>query len=874
MKHFVKKILGGSLVLGITTLSLCAQSAAQFDNLPLWFEAGESGQFTAHASDSQFTISPTGAAFTLAQRAGKTAVCQLEFVGANSGTLIAGNEPLSGKINYLIGNNPEQWRANVPTFAQVQVENIYPGVNVVYYGNQQKLEYDFNLAAGVNPSAIALHFAGAEKISVNPQGALVIHFQGGEVVQHPPVAYQTIRGVRQEIAASYKILNPNTAAFSLGNYDQAAPLVIDPVLTYSTYFGGNYGDTGWAIAVSPIDGSIYVAGSTFSTKNTNSASLTFSTPGAYQTNYLGGRQAGDAFIARFDNSGTNLIYATYLGGNADDAAYAIAVDNAGNAFIAGGTISTNFPVKNPIAGGNKISGTMDRTIKLYPTDIFVAELDLSGSNLLYSTYLGGSRAEAAFGIALDADDNAFITGFTYSTNFPVTANAFQPHWAFTNTVLNANAFVSEISAGGSNLNYSTYLGGTNYDVGRAIAYNAGKVFVAGYTSSSNFPTLNYIPGTNIVWTNHLSQKIHGTNNYYDSVITNYFVGNLLNGFTTNKDKHYVDLNYDAFVAAFAVAAPTNLTLLYSTLLGGTNADQANGIAADADGNAYVTGYTTSTNFPDTVTETCGSFIHTNTDRNALAYITNGFLTKIQWDGTNASFGYSAMFGGKGGDVANGVVLDSSNNAYVVGSATSTNFPTYNTAGDLSPTNHYIKKRFKNDAVVIAFNPDASALLFSAYIGGYDNDYGNAIAVDPNGIVYIVGQTISTNFPTVNAFQPRLNDKKTSDMFIAKIYPFPLPPTETNTWPIIPPTPLTPQLLIFSENPPPVVFQSKVTGAQPSAKSGVHLKWQMFPADYAVESSSDMTHWQPAPVNPTYSNGWYHVVLPTTDGAGFFRLHKH
>ena len=860
MKHFVQKILGGSLVLGIASLSLCAQNAAQFGNLPLWFEAGESGQFTAHASDSQFTISPTGAAFTLAQRAGKTAVCQLEFVGANSGVLIAGNEPLSGKINYLIGNNPEQWRANVPTFAQVQVENIYPGVNVVYYGNRQKLEYDFNLAAGVNPSVIALHFAGAEKISVNPQGALVIHFQGGEVVQHPPLAYQTINGARQEIAASYKILNPNTATFSLGNYDQAAPLVIDPVLTYSTYFGGNDGDTAWAIAVNPIDGSIYVAGSTFSTKNTNSASLTFSTLGAYHTNYLGGRQAGDAFIARFDNSGTNLIYATYLGGNADDAAYAIAVDNAGNAFIAGGTISTNFPVKNPIAGGNKISGTMDRTIKLYPTDIFVAELDPSGSNLLYSTYLGGSRAEAAFGIALDADDNAFITGFTYSTNFPVTANAFQPHWAFTNTVLNANAFVSEISAGGSNLNYSTYLGGTNYDVGRAIAYNAGKVFVAGYTSSSNFPTLNYIPGTNIVWTNHLSQKIHGTNNYYDSVITNYFVGNLLNGFTTNKDKHYVDLNYDAFVTAFAVSAPTNLTLLYSTLLGGTNADQANGIAADADGNAYVAGYTTSTNFPDTVTETCGSFIHTNTDRNALAYVTNGFLTKIGWDAvnTNAFIAYSAMFGGKGGDVANGVVLDSSNNAYVVGSAYSTNFPTYNTSGDLSPTNHYIKKRFKNDAVVIAFNPDASALLFSAYIGGYDNDYGNAIAVDPVGNLYIVGQTISTNFPTVNAFQSRLNDKKTSDMFIAKILQN-LPPT--------------PALVIAPQNLSPLI-QSKLAGSPLPVNSGIHLKWQMFAANYDVESSSDMTHWQPSPVSPTYSNGWYHVTLPTTNGAGFFRLRQH
>ena len=296
MKLSAKKILGTGLALGLASLSLFAQSAAPFGNLPLWFEAGTPAKFTAHASGSEFSISPVGAEFTLAKKTGETAACQLRFVGANPAARISGDQKLSGTINYLLGDDAGQWRAGVPTFAQVRVENIYPGVNVVYYGNRQKLEYDFNLAAGVNPSAIALRFDGAEKVSVDAAGGLVISLGSGEVIQHPPVAYQTIRGARQEIAATYKMLDAHTAAFALGAYDRSAPLVIDPVLTYSSYFGGDSGDTAWAIAVNPIDGSIYVAGQTFSTKNTNSPSQTFSTPGAYQTNYHGGKVTGDPLL--------------------------------------------------------------------------------------------------------------------------------------------------------------------------------------------------------------------------------------------------------------------------------------------------------------------------------------------------------------------------------------------------------------------------------------------------------------------------------------------------------------------------------------------------------------------------------------------------
>jgi hypothetical protein len=849
MNHFAQKILGTGLALGLTAMSLVAQNAAQFSNLPLWFEAGSPAKFTAHAGNSEFAISSTGAEFTLAKNSGETAGCRLQFVGANPAARISGDQKLAGTINYLLGSDPGQWRANVPTFARVRVNDVYPGINVVYYGNRQKLEYDFNLAAGVSPSAIALRFAGAEKVSVDAQGGLVIRFSSGEVVQHPPVAYQTVGGARQEIAAGYKMLDAHTVAFALGAYDRRQPLVIDPVLSYSSYFGGNYGETGWAIAVNPIDGSIYVAGQTFSTQFSNN--IPFSTPGAKQASFQGGIHQGDAFIARFDNTGTNLLYATYLGGSLDDAAYALAVDNNGYAFITGGTTSTNFPVTNSISGGNKIAGKIDPNVGHYPADAFVAELDPSGSNLVYSTYIGGNSSDVAYGITLDSDDNAFVTGLTYSTNFPITPDAFRSRLMCSNTFyINANAFVAEISAGGTNLNYSTFLGGTNFDQGRAIAYNNGMLFVAGYTASTNFPVANYLPEISLIETNYYTNIVRGVTN--DSVVisTNFFSGQHLNG-STNKNNSATD----AFVTAFAVS-PTNWSLLYSTLLGGTNDDQANGIAADANGGAYVAGYTCSVNFPDTVPAVAAAFVHTNDTGYVLA--TNGFLTKIEWDGTNTSLGYSAMFGGRGLDVANGVALDSSNNAYVVGSASSTNFPvtTNNIGGDLSATNHYIKNRFKSDAFVIAFNADASVRLYSCYLGGVDNDYGNAIAVDPLGNAYITGQTLSTNFPTVSAWQTYRNG--TNDMFIAKI-------SQTNAPPV-------PNLIIAPGNNSPSV-QSKIAGPLPPVDPGITLKWQMFPDNYDVESSTDLAGWRPTAASPAYSNGWYRVTLPTTNAVEFFRLHQ-
>ena len=467
--RFAKNILSAGLsglALGLLALpATAAQPAVLPANLPLYFEAGQGqantpAQFIARGHDYQFLIAPAEAQIALRKAAAKPEIVRMRFVGANAQAQIHGDAELPGKINYLTGNDPAQWHTGLAMFAKVRVEELYPGVNLVYYGNQQQLEYDFAIAPGTNPDVIEIHFDGADKISVNPQGELVLKLAGGEIRQPKPVIYQMMDGVRKGIEGGYRMVDAHTVAFAIGQYYRSQPLVIDPVLGYSTYFGGTAGDTAWAVALD-TNGSIYITGETFSPQlftNGWSYGPSFSTYGAFQTNYNGGKYAGDAFVAKLDVSPNyiNVDYLTYLGGNGDNAAYSIAVDNAGNAYVAGYTDSTNFPTKNPIPGHTNISGVFDSHVKLYPSDAFVAELDASGSNLVYSTYLGGEGADAAYGVAVDSFGHAFVTGFTYSTNFPHTANAKFTQLQCTNSFyFNANAFVTEIASNGGALIYST-----------------------------------------------------------------------------------------------------------------------------------------------------------------------------------------------------------------------------------------------------------------------------------------------------------------------------------------------------------------------------------------------------------------------------------
>ena len=657
----------------------------------------------------------------------------MNFAGANPQPEIRGEGGLAGKINYLTGSNPAQWRTGVPTFSRIQVGGIYPGVDLVYYGNQQRIEFDLTVAAGANPGAIVMHFSGADKISLNPAGELVFHLGQDEIIQPCPVLYQTVNGARHEISGGYKIIGAQEVAFTIGNYDRTRPLVIDPVLAYSTYFGGTLADKAWTVAVDTIDGSVFIAGETLSEKaisNTKNPSdftkgSPFSTPGALQENFGGGKIIGDGFVARFDKTGTNLIYLTYLGGDGDDFVASMSVDLAGHAFLTGFTDSSNFPTVNALYP--TIGGILNKRTKAYSGDAFVAELDAGGSNLIFSTFLGGSGVDSGNGIALDLSGNIYIAGTTTSTNFPILNPVVFQVTGSTNSTLSQlvgtnSAFITKIGAGGSPLIYSTYLGGFSYDVAEGIAVDAaGSAWVAGFTLSTNFPVTSSALSTN------------------------------LNEDYSKKNKATA---YDAFVTKLT---PAGNGLVYSTFLGSTNNDVAYKVACDTTGNAYVVGYSGSPNFPYTVTNIPGFYSIVASNKNANSDV-DAFLTKFDPSGALV---YSALFGGKKSDIAYGVALDSFGDAYVVGTTTSKDFPTNNCATALLNKNNG-----NSDIFVTALNSNATALLYSGYFGGKSSDNGYGIAVDAVGSAYIVGQSVSKDYPLTNSFQPFRNGK--SDAVLTKI----------------------------------------------------------------------------------------------------------
>ena len=710
------------LAFSFITLAALSQTISSFD-LPLYFEADKAQtEFVSRGSGYSFLISSSGVQLALRNSSSSTAA-QMQFVGANSRAGVQGEGELSGKINYFVGSDSSQWQTGLPTFSKVQVAEIYPGINLVFHGSQRQLEYDFTIAPGASADIIKMHFTGVDKISIAPDGELVLKIGSGEIIQPRPEIYQDIAGTRNVIQGGYKMLDARTVAFEIGSYDHFQPLVIDPVLNYSTYFGGTLGTSAWAIALNTnsfadsSNGYIYIAGQTLSKH--------FFTTGARQTNFGGGILDGDAFVAKFSNPPTNLLYLTYLGGTNDEEALGLAVDAAGNAFVGGYTDSTNFPVVNALYPN--IASKYNPQYGFTPGSGFVAELNTNGSQLIYSTYLGGSYENCVQALAIDSSDNAYVVGYTSSTNFPVwptNGMVLQKSLLCTNDeFINFNGFVTEIASNDSSLVYSTYLGGTNLDVAISVAVDANSnVYVAGYTASTNFPVTG-------------------------NTLTNFPMLSHLNG-DTNAGRN---ASFDGFVTKFPPLStqPSNIAqLVYSTYLGGTNGDMAYGVTADAAGDAYVTGWTTSTNFPVYVPGTTNgpaglfSFLTTN----GLAFragVTNAFLTKIAPDGS--SILDSVVFGGFGGDIGYKVALDAAGNAFVVGTETSTNFPTTNTFDFLAATN-----TGGRDAFVTSFNTNWTALNYSVLIGGRQNDSGYGIALDSSDNAFITGETDSTNFPIQSA----------------------------------------------------------------------------------------------------------------------------
>ncbi|MDF5715609.1 MAG: SBBP repeat-containing protein, partial [Rhizonema sp. NSF051] len=430
------------------------QIQAAYTKLPLSFEANvgqtdASVKFLSHGHGGHLYLTPTEAVLTLTQPQlqsnhlthkdshpakptvnTSSSVVRMQLIGANPSPQITGVQPLPTKVNYFLGNDPKHWHTNIPTYAQVKYQQVYPGVDMVYYGNQQQLEYDFVVAPRADPNLIKLAFAGVDKVSVNPEGNLTL-LVGTKLVQlHKPVVYQKVNGTKQVIANNnYLINSSNIVSFDLGKYDRTRPLIIDPVLSYSTYLGGSSNDYGNGIAVDRV-GNAYITGSTQSTN--------FPTQNPLQAAYGGD---GDAFITKLNLDGDALVYSTYLGGSNLEVARSIAVDRAGNAYITGNTRSTNFPTQNPLQAA--FGGGYNNA--------FITKLNHDGDALVYSTYLGGSISDSGSGIAVDRAGNVYITGNTNSTNFP-TQNPLQAAYG---GGIN-NAFITKLNHDGDALVYSTY----------------------------------------------------------------------------------------------------------------------------------------------------------------------------------------------------------------------------------------------------------------------------------------------------------------------------------------------------------------------------------------------------------------------------------
>jgi hypothetical protein len=653
-----------------------ARLSAAYGQLPLSFEANR-GQvdsrvnFLSRGAGYSLFLTPTKAVLSLTQ-GGTSNVVSMRVVGANLESHVVGLDKQAGVSNYFIGNDPSKWHTNVPNYAEASYQGVYRGIDLVYHGSQQQLEYDFVVAPGTNLHAIRLAFDGVRSASLNRAGNLVLHTSGGDVVEHAPVVYQEINGRHQAVAGRYVLEGNRQVGFQVGRYDHSKPLVIDPVLSYSTYLGGSGQDEGYGIAVDGA-GNAYVTGSTTSNR--------FPTKNPLQNKNGGGQ---DAFITKMSTDGTALVYSTYLGGSGDDVGLGIAVDSTGNAYVTGRTGSTNFPTKNAYQttyGGGE--------------DVFITELNAAGSALVYSTYLGGNSTNMGWGIAVDGADNAYITGSTGSTDFPTTPGAFQATYGGNN-----DGFVAKLNpalSGAQSLVYSTYLGGAGVDEAFGIAVDgAGNAYVTGWTTSANFPTTIGAFQTTSPMAGKYTAFVTKINPTGSALIYSTYLGGsrddrgnggiavdsageaYVTGYTASTDFPTTPGAFQTVYGGTGDAFVTKLKadgsgLVYSTYLGGSDEENGvglyaryGGIALDAAGNAYVTGLTFSTNFP-----TKNAFQATNGGGGWQ----DAFITKLNTDGSAQV--YSTYVGGSSTDIGYAIAVDGSGNAYVTGQTYSDNFPVFN-----------------------------------------------------------------------------------------------------------------------------------------------------------------------------------------------------
>jgi hypothetical protein len=579
---------------------------------------------------------------------------RVEFVGANPHATIEGEDRLSAAANFLIGSQPQNWKTNLPTYQKILYRNLYPGIDMTYGGVGHRIKSEFLVAPGVDPKQIRLRYSGADRISIEPTGDLLVGGAHTEAKEEAPVILQN--GI--PIPGRYILLDSQTVGFDIDAFDSSLPLVIDPVLSYATYLGGTGMTAVTGLAVDS-SGDLYATGWT--------ESLNFQIAAPIQASSGGGV---DAFVLKLNPSGTSLLYATYIGGSGDDRGAAIAVDSSGEAYVTGSTESTNFPLVNPVS--SKLGGGQDA---------FALKLNALGTLLMYSTYLGGTNTEYGYAIAVDSSDNAYVLGETLSANFPVSAGAAQTKFGGTQ-----NVFVTKLSPAGA-ITYSTFLGGSGVDNAGGIALDSSaNAYVAGGTTSTNFPTVGAIQSSSGGSQDAFLTKISASGAQF--LYSTYLGGNGGGGGSPEEATAVaVDSSGNAYVAGttnstnFPVTAgafqtqfvstqaafvakvnPAGNALVYSTYLGGSAFNWASGIAVATGGIAYVDGFTSSFDFP-VVNATQGTF----------GGLYDAFVSVFTAAGS--SLGFSTYFGGAGSDSANALAVDSNGNMYIGGQTSSVNLTT-------------------------------------------------------------------------------------------------------------------------------------------------------------------------------------------------------
>lgn len=641
-----------------------SRANAALAQLPLRFEANQ-GQtnpavrYTARAGGYILFLTSHGPTLGLP---GSRHV-DISLLNSNRSPQIEALDRLNTRTNYFVGKR-ESWRANVPSYSRVRYRAVYPGVDVVYYGNHNRLEYDLVLQPGADPRAIRLQFRGASRVHISTEGDLVVEAGGSRLVQKKPLIYQEVS--RRQIAGRYILLARNTVGLSLGRFDRTQSLVIDPTIEYCSYLGGTGDDQINAVKLTP-QGLLYVAG--------NTPTGDFTAVGNYYDPYY--TALIDVFIAILDTTPAgafNLVYLTYLGGSGNDIPLAMDVDASGVLYLTGTTTSTDFAVTanafQTIGAGSS-------------TQAFVVQLDPSvpGPNALYfASFLGGTTAgNSGNGIVVDPNGLIDIIGTTMANDFPVTANAFQPAiWG------PSDVFLCQIDPVAGALLYATYLGGENDDDGRAILVGQnGLVYFAASTLSTQFPMAAY--------------------NY--------------SGVPFGAE--------DIIVGVMDFTQQGSASLVYSTYFGGSANDEVRGMAFDANGNLIITGYTLSSDFPVTAKAIQSSY-HGNSDGWVAvvnpAILGPGFLI------------YSTYLGGAHGDAGYRVAGDSAGNIYVTGYTLSADFPA--TANALQST-----WPGGTDVFITKFNPAVagpSSIQFSTYFGASNIYLPTGLVVGPDGTIFVVG----------------------------------------------------------------------------------------------------------------------------------------